>query len=139
MAETSNAFEGLSQLPDTDLGEALNENKSNKRKEWPSASSDDSSPLHKKQLDDSVFENLEQSKDMADMSWKDAFESLQKTLLTLASKSDFELLRGEIEKIRNEIGQFSTAVHERIDKVEERCTCSFMVLVSMPTSCSGLV
>ena len=54
------------------------------------------------------------------MSWKDAFESLQKTLLTLASKSDFELLRGEIEKIRNEIGQFSTAVHERIDKVEAK-------------------
>ena len=48
MAETYNGFEGLTQLPDTDLGEVLSETKSNKRKELPSASSDDCSPLHKK-------------------------------------------------------------------------------------------
>ena len=93
--------------------------RSNKRKELPSASSEDSSPLHKKQFEESIFEEEANSK-MSEQDLKIAVESIKRTLDTLATKSDFDALVGEIEKIRNEKGSFSRGVNERIDKVESR-------------------
>ena len=116
MATTKNSFDELKNLPETELGDdsvLVEDAKNNKRKELPSASSsDEGSPLYKKQFADNL--------NLADMSLKETVESMQKILVTLATKSDFDNLVGEIEKIRNEIGQFSRGINERIDKVEAK-------------------
>ena len=122
MASTKNSFEDLSNLPDTTLGEdsiLVEENKTNKRKELPSASSDDGSPVHKKHFDNSLFSNSN-SANMTDKDMKETVESMRRILDTLATKSDFDTLVGELEKIRNEIGTFSRGVEDRIERIESR-------------------
>ena len=123
MASTENSFEKLEDHPDTVLVEdstsTEESNKTNKRKELPSASSDDGSPVHKKHFDNSLF-GKSNFVNMTDKDMREAVESMQRTLDTLTTKSDFDNLVGELEKIRNEIGLFSRGVDERIEKVESR-------------------
>lgn len=121
MASTNNSFESLLPLSDTELDDSVivDNNNSNKRKTLPSASSsDDSSPVHKKPIEEAFYDS--KTKDMSEKALKDAVESMQRTLDTLPTKSDFDTLVGELDKIRNEIGQFSKGVDERIEKVESR-------------------
>ena len=54
---------------------------------------------------------------MADTTLKDAIETMQKTLSTLATKSDLQSLKSEIGKVRDDIESFCKKTDDRVSKV----------------------
>ena len=123
MAKVSNKFEAISDLCEEeaglDLDNSVCQSNCNKRKELPSASSDDSfsSPISKranKDLD-TDSENLNYTmSNSVDL----ALEALNKKIDLLCTKEQMQGLGEEINRMRSEFGKFKDEINEKINKFE---------------------
>jgi hypothetical protein len=97
---------------------------SGKRKGPSTSSSSETSDIENSPVlrQDSKRPNIDIDTD--DMSIQEALESIQKTLTTLATREDVQVLkdqvRGELDKMRSDLEKFSEKITERCEQVESK-------------------